>query len=76
MVEHGQVVNQQGDYKLIDMHNIFAGLGYAPFLLMKNPSVPDTWHLEGVGAECRSIQQAINWRAGNIEIQWTPAQLS
>jgi hypothetical protein len=76
MVDYGQVVNEVGDYKLVDMHKLFTGLNYTPFLLMKNPSVDDTFHLEGVAPECKTVQEAINWRAGNREIEWSPALLS
>jgi hypothetical protein len=58
------------------MSPVFTGLNYAPHLLMKNPSLVDTWHLEGVHPTCETIQQAINWRAGNIKVEWSPAQLS
>jgi len=71
----GKSVEKNNEYELIDMSPVFTGIQYAPHLLMKNPSV-DAWHLEGVGRECRTIEQALNWRAGNITIQWTPAMLS
>ena len=70
----GEIIEEQGDYKLVNMARVF-NLEYAPFLLMKNPST-GTKHLEGVGPECRTIQQALNWRAGNREIDWLPYQLS
>jgi hypothetical protein len=76
MKDYGKTIEQAGDYSLIDMASVFAGTPYAPHLLMLNPSIPDTWHLEGVSPECHSIQQAINWRAGNITVEWKPAQLS
>ncbi len=76
MVQYGKVIEENNGYKLIDMSKVFAGINYAPHLLMKNPSLDNTWHLEGVGPECRSIQGAINWRAGNREILWSPALLS
>ena len=72
----GKPIEQVGSYQLLDMASVFAGIQYAPHLLMKNPSVDDTWHFEGVSSECKTIEQAINWRAGNIKIQWSPAQLS
>ena len=76
MVEKGKTIDHSGNYQLIDMSQVLTGVRYAPFLLMLNPSVDDTWHLEGVAPECRTVEQAINWRAGNITIQWTPAMLS
>lgn len=32
------------------------------FLKMRNPSVPEVWHIEGVGPECRTVEQALHWR--------------
>ena len=29
---------------------------------MKNPSVPDTFHLEGVSVECKTVEQALHYR--------------
>ncbi len=76
LTSQGKVVEENNGYKLIDMSPIFVGINYAPHLLMKNLSVPDTYHLEGVAPECKTIQQAINWRAGNIAIDWQPFMLS
>ena len=76
MKSKGIVVDTIGDYELIDMSPVFTGINYAPHLLMRNPSLPDTFHLEGVAPQCHTIEQAINWRAGNINIRWTPAMLS
>lgn len=33
-----------------------------PFLYMENPSLPGTFHLEGVAPECTTVAQAIEWR--------------
>ena len=76
MKEHGKLIEKVGDYELRDMSPVFTGIPYAPHLLMRNPSVEDTWHLEGVHPDCHTVQQALNWRAGNIEINWSPAQLN
>jgi len=76
MMSYGKIIEESNGYKLLDMAKLFRGIPYAPFLLMRNPSVADTSHLEGVSPECHTIEQAINWRAGNISIQWTPEQLS
>ena len=32
-----------------------------PYLKMRNPSI-DTWHVEGVGVECRTVLEALHWR--------------
>jgi hypothetical protein len=76
LIHHGREIEQAGTYKLVDMSPVFTSVRYAPHLLMLNPSVSDTWHLEGVGPECQTIEQAINWRAGNINITWQPWHLS
>ena len=76
MLSQGKEIDRYGTYKLIDMSPVLTGVRFAPHLLMRNPSVDDTWHLEGVGPECHTVQEAINWRAGNIGVEWSPAQLS
>jgi hypothetical protein len=76
MVHAGKVVEESNGYKLVDMAPVFTGIPYAPHLLMKNPSVPDTYHLEGVAPECKTVQQAINWRGGDISIHWEPESLN
>ena len=76
---HGEVIEDEWDtegYKLIDLQSLFDTHDYAPHLLMKNPSVPGLVHCEGVAPECRSIQEAINWRAGNIKDEFKPLVLS
>jgi len=74
MSSYGKVIDTQGKYKLLDMAKLFMGVEYAPHLMMVNPSLKDTYHLEGVSQECRTVEQAINWRAGGIK--WEPALLS
>ena len=76
LIEKGKIIEKENGYTLIDMSPILISTDYAPYLLMQNPSLEETFHLEGVDPECRTIQEAINWRAGNISIQWTPAMLS
>jgi hypothetical protein len=34
-----------------------------PFLRMLNPST-GTWHIEGVGPNCRTVEEALEWRNG------------
>lgn len=63
------------NYELIDMSPIFKHISYAPHLWMDNPST-DEKHFEPVNPGCKNIQEAINSRAGNIEIDWNPVQLS
>jgi len=75
MISYGKSIEKSDRYELVDMCELFEGINYAPFLLMKNPSI-DAVHLEGVHPDCRSIQQAINWRAGNINKEWQPIKLT
>ena len=71
----GKKIDSCGVYELIDMHTLFDGLGYAPYLFMINPSTGET-HAEGVAPECRTVAQAINWRAGDINRVWEPLELT
>lgn len=71
----GKLIDKRDDYELLDMSKIFLTVNYAPHLLMKNPSI-GVWHLEGVGQECKTVSDAINWRAGNIKQEWNPALLT
>ena len=76
---HGKVIEDEWDtegYKLIDLQSLFDTHDYAPYLLMKNPSVPGLVHCEGVAPECKTIQESINWRAGNIKEKFKPLVLS
>jgi hypothetical protein len=76
LINQGKVIDALGDYKLVDMAAIFDRIDYAPHLLMKNPSLNDTWHMEGVDPQCRTVQEALNWRAGNMKVNWSPELLS
>ena len=60
MSSYGKEIDKWYDYKLIDMSPIFTGIRYAPYLLMKNPSLDDTWHLEGVEPECKTVEDALH----------------
>jgi hypothetical protein len=70
------LIEKVNGYELWDLSPILLNIDYAPYLLMNNPSLDNTQHLEGVAPECRTVQQALNWRAGNIEVEWSPALLS
>lgn len=73
----GKEIDRKGTYTLIDMSLIFGnGIRYAPYLLMDNPSLKDTQHLEGVPPHCYTVQQAINWRASEVARTWKPELLS
>ncbi len=47
------------------------------YLKMKNPSI-GVWHLEGVDRDCKTVQSAINWRAGDLAVaaDWRPSVLT
>ena len=68
----GKVVDSKDDYELIDMSPIFANLSYAPYLKMVNPST-GTIHMEGVHPDCKTVEQALNWRNQEEEM---PVQLT
>lgn len=66
MKSFGKVVSKQEDYELIDMSSIFETIGYAPYLKMLNPST-GTIHMEGVHPDCKTVEDAINFRNGTKE---------
>jgi hypothetical protein len=48
------------------------------WLKMQHPSL-GTWHMEGVAGDCRTVQQALNWRAGDLlkkGEEWRPDALT
>ena len=60
----GKIIDTQGDYALINI-NLGGETGVWPYLKMRNPSL-GVWHLECVGKECKTVQQAINFRASRM----------
>jgi len=80
LVQYGKVMDSDdiepfGPCVLYDMKNLFNQFHSCPYLKMTNPSTGEV-HFEGVSPECTTVRQAHNWRAGNIKVDWTPAQLS
>lgn len=69
-----RLIEEKSNYKLINIGKI-VDMRYAPCLVMKNPSTNEL-HVEGVGEECLTIQQAINWRAGDIRKSWRPITIT
>jgi len=67
-------------YELIDMAAVFKveeAVAYAPHLMMENPSISGTFHLEAVHPDCKTVQHAINWRKyGDINKYWNPIRLT
>jgi hypothetical protein len=58
------VLDKQGHYELLNL-----SLGEnrkRPYLKMLNPSI-GTWHVEGVHPDCKSVEEALNWRNGTKE---------
>ena len=54
------VIDKHGEYELGDLP---LGEGRnGRYLKMHNPSVEEVWHIEGVGNECGTVQEALHWR--------------
>ena len=56
-------IGTRGNYRLLDVR-LSDEVPSAIYLKMLNPSV-GTWHLEGVSPECKTVEQALNWRNSN-----------
>jgi hypothetical protein len=69
-----RVMSKQGTYELLSI-DLSPELRDCRYLKMINPSI-GVYHVEGVARECSTVQQALNWRAGDINKQWEPAQLT
>jgi hypothetical protein len=54
-------VDRDGDYELMLLN--LGDRRARPFLKMRNPSI-GVYHIEGVSPECRTVQQALNFRNG------------
>ena len=67
------VLDKKDSYELLNL-NLGDGR-IRPYLKMLNPSV-GCYHIEGVPPTCTTVQQAINWRAGNEEVTWNPEILT
>jgi hypothetical protein len=70
-----KIINRRGAYEL---HLIDLGerVGKHPYLKMLNPSI-GCWHMEAVGKECTTVEQAINFRAQRMGVaQWNPSTLT
>jgi hypothetical protein len=66
-----KVLDKRGDYEVLRID--FPGLAQdTRFLKMKNPSI-GVFHLEGVERSCATVEQAINWRASQLNVSdWKP----
>ena len=56
-----ECIDRDGNYELL-LLDLKDGRK-RPYLKMLNPSI-DTWHVEGVHPDCRSVQEALNFRNG------------
>ena len=73
MVDLGKVVDTytnynnewytKSEYQLVDMSPIFKTIKYAPYLKMINQTT-GVYHLEGVHPDCKTIEDALNYRWG------------
>jgi len=70
----GKALDKRGDYELLSV-KLSDEIPDARFLKMLNPSI-GVWHVEGVLPECKTVQDAINWRAGVEKENWEPAALT
>jgi hypothetical protein len=72
-----EVLDTRGDYALlrVQLPGGRGGGGRGVYLKMLNPSI-GVWHMEGVSNACRTVQHALNWRAGNMDEDWTPDELT
>lgn len=57
-----KVLDEEGDYQLLDIREAVGADRPWTYLKMANPSVPELWHVEGVGPDCRTIKDALHWR--------------
>ena len=62
----GRSVDKVGEYELILVD--FGDKRDRPYLKMRNASVPELWHLEGVHPLCDSVRSALEWRNGSNEV--------
>lgn len=67
-----KVIDKKGDYELLSI-KLSEEVPDARYLKMKNPSI-GIFHVEGVEGD--TVEQAINWRAGNIKEKWEPKILT
>ena len=67
------VLDRRGDYELITLN--LGDERVRPYLKMKNPSI-GVYHIEGVAPHIKTVQQAINWRSGNEQVDWKPEVLT
>ena len=71
------LLDKRDDYELLQI-DLQGSTGKWPYLKMLNPSI-GVWHLECVDKACRTVQQALNFRASqlkNLTVDWKPEVLT
>ncbi|GAG45719.1 unnamed protein product, partial [marine sediment metagenome] len=71
------LIDKQDNYEVI-LVNLGARVGEWPYLKMLNPSI-GVWHLECLDSRCRTVQDAINFRASRLRSlhkDWNPEKLT
>lgn len=59
-----KIIDANGEYELLGLD---IGDGRVrPYLKMKNPSI-ETYHIEGVHPDCKTVSDALTWRNGTSE---------
>ncbi|TXH52332.1 MAG: hypothetical protein E6Q97_16350 [Desulfurellales bacterium] len=53
---------EKSEYELVDMSPVFTRIPYAPYLSMRNQSVPGVWHMEAVPRTVKTVQEAVEFR--------------
>ena len=56
-----ETLDKKGNYELLDIEPAFNDGVSRLYLKMRNPSI-STWHVEGVGSECKTVAEALHWR--------------
>lgn len=56
----------RSQYELWDLHVLFPGLDYQPYVKMQNQTT-HVWHMEAVSPDCRNLKDAIKERFGGTE---------
>jgi hypothetical protein len=56
-----QVLDKKDNYELLSVDLQDGRL--RPYLKMLNPSI-NTWHIEGVHPNCKTVEESLNWRNG------------
>ena len=72
-----KLLDRKDEYELFSIE-LSPEVKDARFLKMTNPSI-GVYHMEAVGPDCNTVQNAIDWRADQLELQganWEPEILT